>query len=392
MLNCHFDSAPGSPGASDDSVMCCVMIETLRVLARSGERQKNSIIFLFNGAEEVGLLGSHGFIAKHKWANDVKAFINLESSGSGGREILFRSSPKHNWLVRLYRESVPRPFGHAFADELFETGIIPAATDFEVFSGDAGIPGLDFAYVKDGWRYHTRYDMIDYIPMKSVQYTGENILALTKKISNADELSNQNEGPSAVYFDYLGLFFISYTQEVGAVLNITFSVLAVIVQFIIQTQFKLSKVGSIAMETLVSFGTVIVSTTLSAGACYLMALFMNSCDNTMSWYSTTFLSIGIYGSLAVLTQIATYHLVQILFDKISKPSSNKQESLMNQFIGISLFWACLTITITVRGYRSGYIPMVLLVGSLFTSSFLDSGLSRYLPKTSKFRSPKITKL
>lgn len=54
MMNCHFDSVPGSPGASDDIVMCCVMIEILRVLSRERERQRHSIVFLFNGSEEEG--------------------------------------------------------------------------------------------------------------------------------------------------------------------------------------------------------------------------------------------------------------------------------------------------------------------------------------------------
>lgn len=54
MMNCHFDSVPGSPGASDDIVMCCVMMEILRVLSRERERQRHSIVFLFNGSEEEG--------------------------------------------------------------------------------------------------------------------------------------------------------------------------------------------------------------------------------------------------------------------------------------------------------------------------------------------------
>lgn len=54
MMNCHFDSVPGSPGASDDIVMCCVMMEILRVLSQEGKRQKHSIVMLFNGSEEEG--------------------------------------------------------------------------------------------------------------------------------------------------------------------------------------------------------------------------------------------------------------------------------------------------------------------------------------------------
>ena len=54
LLNCHFDSVVGSPGASDDIANCCVMMEILRILSRQQYRTQNSIVFLFNGAEEIG--------------------------------------------------------------------------------------------------------------------------------------------------------------------------------------------------------------------------------------------------------------------------------------------------------------------------------------------------
>jgi len=57
LINCHFDSVPGSPGAGDDCANCAIMLELLEVLASRGEKNKHSIVFLFNGAEEGGLLG-----------------------------------------------------------------------------------------------------------------------------------------------------------------------------------------------------------------------------------------------------------------------------------------------------------------------------------------------
>ena len=50
--------------------------------------------------------------------------------------------------------------------------------------------GMDFAHVFNGYRYHTKYDHIDYLPPIVLQRTGDNVLALVKRIANSDELTN----------------------------------------------------------------------------------------------------------------------------------------------------------------------------------------------------------
>ena len=57
LVNVHCDSGETSPGASDNGVGCVVGLEAARALAAGAAPLPRSVIFLFNGAEESGLLG-----------------------------------------------------------------------------------------------------------------------------------------------------------------------------------------------------------------------------------------------------------------------------------------------------------------------------------------------
>jgi Zn-dependent M28 family amino/carboxypeptidase len=59
-------------GGGDSIAQIAVMLEILRKISKMENPLRHSIVFLFNGAEEIGLLGAHAFITQHKWAKDVK--------------------------------------------------------------------------------------------------------------------------------------------------------------------------------------------------------------------------------------------------------------------------------------------------------------------------------
>ena len=49
-------------------------------------------IFLLNGAEETFCQGAAGFCQSSSWRDAPGAFINLESTGSGGPAVLFQAT------------------------------------------------------------------------------------------------------------------------------------------------------------------------------------------------------------------------------------------------------------------------------------------------------------
>lgn len=158
MVNAHYDSAVGSPAASDDAISCGTMLEVIRGLSSEPGPllAEHAIIFLFNGAEETMLQASHGFITQHPWTKTIRAFLNLEAAGAGGKEIVFQTGPDHPWLARLYSETVPHPHASVIAQEVFQLGVIPSDTDFRIFRDFGHIPGIDTAYFINGYVYHTQ--------------------------------------------------------------------------------------------------------------------------------------------------------------------------------------------------------------------------------------------
>lgn len=76
------------PGANDNASGAAVSIEVARVLAEKKAMLKNSIVFVAFSAEEIGLIGSEGFVSysvtKPFRADNVVAFINVDMGGCCG--------------------------------------------------------------------------------------------------------------------------------------------------------------------------------------------------------------------------------------------------------------------------------------------------------------------
>lgn len=235
LVNAHFDSVPGSPGAADDGVGIAVMLEIIRTLSSTSTALDKPIVFLFNGAEEWVHHGAHGFITQHPWAREVDYLINLEAIGSGGREMVFQCNSGQ--VAEIYGKVAPYPLASVLAHELFKHFLYKvASTDWATFIKygkslhNRDVRGVDTAYVDNGYVYHTSFDKQEAVPGKitrcssahvacsplpssstdgTLLNTGENILHLVTAM--ASSTSNAPEGDQdAVFFDYFG-FLIRYS-------------------------------------------------------------------------------------------------------------------------------------------------------------------------------------
>lgn len=126
--------------------------------------------------------------------------------------------------------------------QVFQSGVVPSDTDYRIFRDYGRVPGLDIAYVRNGYVYHTEFDRPEYIEEGSIQRagkktcslqfstisSGENALALIRGLVNSPYLVNPAEYHNSaqwVFFDVWGLFTVTYSAEVGTLFNVLMLVL-----------------------------------------------------------------------------------------------------------------------------------------------------------------------
>ncbi|KAL9918598.1 endoplasmic reticulum metallopeptidase 1 isoform 3-T3 [Glossina fuscipes fuscipes] len=360
LVNSHFDSVPRGPGAGDDGVMVSVMLEVLRVLSQSPHHLNNPVIFLFNGAEENPLQGSHAFVTRHKWARHARALINLDSAGSGGREILFQSGPNHPWLMKLYKASVPHPFASTVAEEMFERHFIPSDTDFRIFRDYGKIPGLDMAHQYNGYVYHTRYDRPKIITRNTLQNTGDNVLALVRAIANSTELEDTEKFAAGhvVFYDVMGLFLVFYDESMGILLNIAVS-LAAVAACICSTKVIASQVDLTVSELIkhitLTSGAQLLAVIVASVLCLLMALVLDGINVSMSWFTFSWLILGLYFCPALFGMFIIPAMYFRFTRDVRLPIACRVKMLLNCHC---ILLVLITLTLTICHIRSAFVPML----------------------------------
>jgi len=395
LLSSHFDSTIGSPGACDDGVPVGVMLELIRTLA-SSKALPIPIIFNFNGGEEPGMQASFGFIAQHPWVKNIRAVINLEACGCGGREMLFQTGPGNGWLIDAYAKSVKFPYATVTAQDIFQKAkAVPGDTDFIVYRDLGDIPGLDFAFTYNGYVYHTSRDNMKSLDRAkgSVQNMGENVHNLINELAinylgNPEHMKNLETESERVFFDLYGFFNIVYSYEFAMKMYVGYAIL--VFTIFCSQLFSLDKKALSKFEYL----HALFFTGIGKAASFVSALLAGGLfggfvslilDKKMSWYTQSWFGIVLYAPPAIaaiaLSQSFYRHKLRNIL-----PMSTLSHKLKDNIISSLNFWTTqlvlcsIMIALTYIRFGSGYVLFVYAVVSSCVR-FIIVPVARFITRT-----------
>lgn len=201
ILMAHMDSVPAGPGAGDDGSGVSTVLEIIRALKAAPVQSRHPVIALFTDGEEAGLLGAAAFVEDATWRGRAGIVINVEARGSKGQSLLFQTSPGDAGLVDLYARNVPRAATSSLYGEIYK--FLPNDTDLTPFLG-AGIAGYNFAFLGDVAHYHTALDTVANLDPRSLQSSGDAVLALTRALAQQD--FGALKSGNAIYLDVMGIW------------------------------------------------------------------------------------------------------------------------------------------------------------------------------------------
>ncbi|KAG0019181.1 hypothetical protein BGZ80_006200 [Entomortierella chlamydospora] len=342
LLNAHYDTTLGSPGAADDALGVGVQMELIRILSQQPALKKNSVIFLFNGGEESLQDASHSFITQHELKDTVRAVINLEGCGTSGPEILFQANSRP--MIDAYKK-VPYPHGSVVANDLFSTGMILSDTDFRQFVDHGNLTGLDMAVYMNSYLYHTHLDLNEHMELGLPQHMGENTLALVRHIGNEVELTTNGgkmfeKTSQVVFFDVMGFFFLAYPFDTAIRIHLLIGSLAL---YTLSSGASRPSQRSV-ISILLSFVTALMTPNL-------VAFILVTIGKPMQWFTHEWLPIAIFSPISAAAMLTVQYF---FYDKRLSAPTNELATLS----GIQFFFGVVMGSATYAQLASSYITAV----------------------------------
>ena len=197
-FSAHYDSVPLSKGVYDNASGAITILKIAEYF--STHKPKHTLVFVWCGSEERGLLGSQAFCKKHKKElQDYALDINIDMMGSHLGEFDTRVSAEDK--LAHYIEYFSSENG--FANKV-TTGAYPSdSTSF----ADAGVPALTFARNTMIEPIHCKYDDLSTINEECLKQDIAFILNFSIRMANSAIIPVKREIPDTIkekldYYNY----------------------------------------------------------------------------------------------------------------------------------------------------------------------------------------------
>lgn len=334
MLASHYDSVPAAPGAADAGAGVVTLLETARAL-KAGPPLAGEVIFLITDGEEDGLLGASVFQDGHRWAGEVGLVLNFEARGTNGPSLMFESSRGNRALISALADS---PHPRAFSMGAMAYRSMPNNSDLSVWL-NAGIQGLNFAFIGRPYDYHSSGDNLDRLDLRSLQHHGSYALALVRRFGN-EGLPAPAEG-EAVYFSLFGDVLVHYSRPAG------FALLAAIGGLLaaagaVGARRRLLHPGSVLRGFVFMLAALILSGAAGFGLTALIRASHGSWLRIGPWMT----SPGYFLAVILLAATVTTALYGLL---------RGRKSGFGTVFGAGIFWLIPAAAATVFASDAGYV-------------------------------------
>lgn len=292
LLMTHYDSQPNTPGAGDDGAGVAAMLETANCLQRTP--LQNDLILLFTDGEEIGLMGATAFVKESPLLNEIGLVINFEGRGNAGPSNMFEVNPNNGWAINGYAKSAAHPFANSLGYEIYKK--LPNYTDFTPFK-NAGITGLNNAYIDGFVNYHSPNDKPENLDLRSFQQQGENMLSLAKYFGNTT--IDNSKAKDVSYFNLIGDLFIHYPASWNLIFVFLTDVLFIVFLVVGFRKSGAIKTGGFIISTLL-FPVVLAILYFAAkfllkGVLYYYPMYSHFNENNSynsGWYFLTMSSLA----------------------------------------------------------------------------------------------------
>jgi Zn-dependent M28 family amino/carboxypeptidase len=184
VLGAHIDSWDLAQGTTDNGTGTSIVLETARLLAKSGVKPKRTIRFCLFSGEEQGLYGSKAYVAKHKEEMPKTSMCLVHDTGTGKVT-----------GIALQGRAVLKPIMERELATLKEIGVTDFSTrsmggsDHQSFEAE-GVPGFMIQQDMSEYRFthHTQTDTLDKVHAENLIQGAQVMAVAALRVANLDEL------------------------------------------------------------------------------------------------------------------------------------------------------------------------------------------------------------